>query len=299
MLDLNFYTDKMEDIAAGETARVNHETCDAGIDTRRRLYLTRTHADPTVIIAYCHNCQQGGRWKDGDWKEYRDKRHANVSTHKEVTYKEVVPPPNMVYVPSDWPTDAMSWMYKSGLNKKFIERYGIAYDPSSNRVYLPRYDEFDWKDDRKGELIGYQLRSVDGQGSKYLTVQKDGTNGWTEIYNSDFHADDYAIIVEDLVSALAIIEATTMDQSNGPNVFVNYGTKIDPVMMHRIANDYKWCVVWLDNDSTHVQNQARLMVRTIKMYSNKIMAKAILKLDDPKHYDGDVITRELDEVWDG
>ena len=301
MLDLSKYTDKMEDIAAGETARVDHETCSAGEDTRRRLYLTRTHADPTVVIAYCHNCQQGGRWQDGNWQQYRDQRHETTTRYyaQDVTYKEVVEPSNMVYASTLWPTDATKWRLKAGISKQNIQRYGIAYDPSSNRIYLPRYEEFDWHDNTKGELFGYQLRSIDGQGSKYLTVQKDGTNGWTELYNSEYHANDYAIIVEDLVSAIAIMEASTIDQSNGPKIFVNYGTKIDPVMMYTIANNYKWCIVWLDNDSNHVQVQAKLMVRTIKMYSPSIQAKAILTLDDPKHYDGDQIIRSLDEVWDG
>lgn len=297
MLDLKNYTTEMDDIAVGETRRVDHSTCEAGEDERRRLYLTRTVADPTKVVAYCHNCQQGGVWTDGDYKAYRSQRHQSP-TSTVLTCDEVVVPPGLIETTTDWPAPAQSWLYKKGPSKKMCEKYGIQYDPSSERIYLPRYRTWDnngWEPSKL--LIGYQLRSLNGVGSKYLTVHKDGEQGWTELLDSKYCEKDYAIIVEDLSSGLHIIESCSADESNGPVVFVNYGTKVDPTMMYNIANNFKWCVVWLDNDGQHIHNQAQLMVRTIKMYSDKIHVKALDWMDDAKYHEADHVVRALDEVW--
>ena len=37
----------------GETVRINHADCEAGEDTRRRLYITMK---PDILLGYCHNC---------------------------------------------------------------------------------------------------------------------------------------------------------------------------------------------------------------------------------------------------
>lgn len=296
MLDLKNYTTVMDDITVGETRRVNHSTCEAGADERRRLYLTRTVADPTKVVAYCHNCQQGGVWTDRDYKAYRNQRHQSP-TSTVLSCDEVVVPPGLVDKVVQWPAPAQAWRYKKGPSKKMCEQYGIQYDPSSERVYLPRYAQWDMRGRSNTPLIGYQLRSLNGVGSKYLTVHKDGEPGYTKLLDTAYCQHDYAIIVEDLCSGLHILESCSKDESNGPMVFVNYGTKVDPTMMYTIANNFKWCVVWLDNDGQHIHNQAQLMVRTIKMYSNDINVKALDWMDDAKYHEADHVVHALDEVW--
>ena len=75
MLDLQHYQQMIDDLEPGETVRYNHTDCPAGEDTRRRLYLTRPHADPTWVLGYCHNCQDSARSGGKKYEQYRNKRH--------------------------------------------------------------------------------------------------------------------------------------------------------------------------------------------------------------------------------
>lgn len=300
MLDLRNYTDEMEDIEPGDTLRVCHTTCEAGEDTRSRLYITRTLADPNVLIAYCHNCQQGGRWKDTEYADYRDNRHVTVVAKKSVTIEEVDPPKNMVEF-IDWPVYGKSWAYQRGLKKKTCGLYHIQYDPSSDRIYLPRAD---FHDGHMDNYRGYQLRALN-KGSKYTTVQKDNTEGWSTVHSGTSKAR-HAIIVEDLCSAIVMMEAykgvavqkgTASSGYCFPKVYVNHGTKVDPVMMHNIAREYKHATVWLDNDSQHVDNQAKMMLRTIAMYNPDIDVRLVRNHADPKNFNQAEIVEIIREEW--
>lgn len=301
MLDLKPYIEEIEDIEPGQTVRINHTDCEAGEDTRRRLYLTRTHADETQVIAYCHNCQQGGYHSDGHYKSYRDEKHRANIKDKCTLSDTVEEPPGLVPEITAWPTAAQSWAFTKGIYQTDADWYHIKYDPSTDRVYLPRWDHLDRTDDDRGALVGYQLRSLHGYARpKYMTAQRKDAENFTFIHPKQAECD-YVVVVEDLVSAIHIIRATE-DEGQGanlPGVFVNYGTRIDPRMMYTIAHGYKYAVIWLDNDNQHVDNQAKLMARTIAMYSDKISVARVDESSDPKHYEPIEICHILDEVWDG
>src|SRR5210317_1255666 len=105
MLNLRPYVDEIECIEPGQTIRINHTDCDAGEDTRQRLYLTRTHADDTVVVGYCHNCQQGGKHSDTSYTKYRNEKHGVVNTIPTIK-DNVIVPDSVVTKLVDWPTDA-------------------------------------------------------------------------------------------------------------------------------------------------------------------------------------------------
>ncbi len=299
MLDLKNYTESMEDIEVGETKRIDHTTCDAGEDTRQRLYLTRTVADPTTVIAYCHNCQQGGRWKTDGFTEYRNNRHDSSRIPASYIHvKEIEVPNHMLSDPREWPTEAKHWALSRQMGYDTLKKYKIKYDPSSQRVFLPRGDfrESEWDNVR-----GYQLRDLHGQGSKYLTAQEDNTYGWSTLWPHPTEPSGrYVVIVEDLLSGIVIQEEAIESDGFAPYIYVNHGTKIDATMMYKIANDPNatYVTVWLDNDSQHVVNQAKLMARTVSMYNPKCRVRVVDEpYEDPKQYSPDEIRRALDEVW--
>ena len=306
MLNLKPYIEEIEDIEPGQTVRINHTDCEAGEDTRRRLYLTRTHADETRVIAYCHNCQQGGRHVDGQYTSYRNQKHNDKYQAHSLPTDIVQEPAGLIGKLSDWPTAAQSWAYTNKLNQGDASWYGIKYDPSTDRVYLPRCEEMDRNTSSvvhvEDTLVGYQLRSLYPWHSqpKYITAQCKDAENYTFILPAQ-RSGDYVVIVEDLVSAIHIIRATE-DEGKGanlPGVYVNYGTRVDPRMMYNIAHSYKHAVVWLDNDNQHVNNQAKLMQRTIRMYSDQIAVSRVTEYSDPKHYKPQEICRILDEVQNG
>lgn len=293
MLNLRLYETEIDAIEPGQTIRINHTDCEAGEDTRRRLYLTRTLADEAAVVAYCHNCQQGGKRSDHGYKTYRNTKHGVVDKAPALS-DTVEEPHGLVTELVDWPTDARAWAISRRLTQEHANYYGIAYDPSSDRVYLPKING--------GLLQGYQLRAIHPwQRPKYLTANTIDAQPWTYLYGDCTTPPDYVVIVEDLISGIHIIDACSTDPEGGnvPDVYVLHGVKVDPTLMHRIANQFTWATIWLDNDNVHVCKQAELMERTIKLYNDNINVRVIKEENDPKHYSPEDIRMTLDEVWNG
>ena len=292
MLNLRNYADVIEEIEPGQTIRIDHTDCDAGEDTRQRLYLTRTHADDTIVVGYCHNCQQGGRYTDGSYQQYRNEKHGVVKQERKIE-DNVTEPDTLVYKLVDWPIDAKAWALSRGISQVDADRYSIAYDSDSDRIYLPKQNNRD--------LEGYQLRAIHPwQRPKYLTASTLDAKPWTYLESDRTEATEYVVLVEDLVSGIHIIRACEDDPEHGncPGVYVLHGVKIDPTLMYKIARDYAWATVWLDNDNAHVENQAKLMARTILMYGLENVRR-VDGYHDPKNYEPGTIRTILDEVWDG
>ena len=180
-LNLKDYIKEMDELAPGETMRVNHESCEAGEDTRQRLYLPRTQADESKVIGYCHNCQQGGAWSTTSYLAFRNDKHKGA-THVNVLSDECHPPVGRIPQVSAWPSAAQSWLYSNGLGQADVDTYGIAYDPTTDRVYLPRWDVVRAGSTSDSTLAGYQLRALHGyHRPKYLTGQRKDAKNYTII----------------------------------------------------------------------------------------------------------------------
>lgn len=285
MINIKHYQKEIDDLEPGERARINHVDCEAGQDTRRRLYIERSYADPTSVVYYCHNCQQGGRASNDKYQTYRDTRHhATPSTPQlEAVVEE---PAGTIHKLDDWPTAAKIWAFNNSLTSNLCYAWGIAYDPNTNKIYIPRYDIMQHSGGN-GELIGYQLRLIEGRGAKYTTVQTPDSNGWTAIaFSEDTTELRHAVIVEDYVSAIHVAEAIGANDRWDMEdwiVCVNYGTKINTHMLYYIS-DCTTLDVWLDNDSQHVVNQAKHIARTAKLFGVYKAQCIDEELTDPKHY---------------
>jgi hypothetical protein len=236
-------------------------------------------------VYYCHNCQSGGRHSTDKYESYRDDRHGpkKPTVHIEETVTE---PEGLVKILDLWPTSAQVWAIKNRVTPAMVALSDIAYDPQENRVYIPRYDVVNWPSGRMGELVGYQLRLIEGRGPKYTTVQlKDSELNYTRLVCS--HRGPSAVkqwvIVEDYVSACHIAEATyrRFGGDNEWGVAVNYGTKINTHLLYTLREG-DTVTVWLDNDSEHVRNQARIMAETVQLYG--VRGRWIDLFEDPKHH---------------
>lgn len=284
MLDLQPYLPQIDEIEPGETVRINHTDCPAGEDTRRRLYLTRPHADPTWVLAYCHNCQAGAKWGNEKYSRYRNSMH--TTRKAPVITDNVEEPKGLIHNISDWPVDAQAWAYKNNLHAALLLNSGIAYDPNTNRVYLPRRGLFN-------QLMGYQLRKVsEGKGPKYLTVSDPDFKGFTVLYSdnaSDDHKDLCGVLVEDYISGLHIREAMNTSYYK---IVVNHGVQLNLYALDALKDCHK-TLIWLDNDSQHVVNQAKQMCNTLRLISNGTVYTELDK-SDAKHYRSEQIQRILE-----
>jgi hypothetical protein len=296
-INLSYYEAEIEELEPGETTRVDHKECSAGVDTRSRLYLTRVLAQPQAVIAYCHNCQQSGRWYSGKYLKYREDRH-KTPTYVPIEEEEIkYPPKHHVNSVIHWPSSARAWTIKNKLNQDICDRYHITYDVSADRVWLPRYRTIRKAETtRNYDLMGYQLRLTEGTGPKYTTVLDDGDVGFTQILCAEtYEPMQEAIIVEDLVSGIHVAEACG---SKPVMVIVNYGVKVNPQVIAAVS-DVPRVYVWLDNDNPHVKRQAKTYERTIAMYGKEDQVVSVIEeCSDPKHYDRSLIVDRLKRTYE-
>lgn len=276
MIHLNEYQGIVDSIVPGETRRVNHDKCTAGADSKRRLYITRPMATPEKLIGYCHNCQDSGVYSTVKYESYRKHPSATSVVETVVVTDDVDPPNGLLNDPSMWTTDAYAWFIYSNLTFGEVKAYGIALDPSTGRVYLPRYGILTEKS--RGALNGYQLRKVTkDKGPKYLTARIENDPGYTILCGKLSSPQNLVVLVEDLVSGIHIVEAVPTAA-----VVVNYGVKVNLLALDACTM-YANIKVWLDNDSSHVKRQADTMARTLQMLTNHTVS-IVKGYSDPKHH---------------
>jgi len=278
MIDLTDWTKHIRDLDRGESIRVNHHDCPAGQDTRRRLYLTKPAGSPDVVLGYCHNCQDKGvlsiKTGSGNYRQF-DAPPDSVDLLP--NNGEFSAPKNLVTDTTEWPTEAIAWRIRANLDSDVCEGLGIAYDPSTHRVYLPMFDTMYYADQHHMQsLEGYQLRRLTDRGPKYLTAVKDSDRQPSTLLLPDHDATAHkrqvkmGVLVEDLISGAAVANACR----NTPckvEVIVNYGTKVTPEVLAR-CTEYDKGLVWLDNDSEHVCDQSHKIARVWRMISGSYVA---------------------------
>lgn len=289
-INMREYSSVIDTINEGETTRLNHEDCPAGQDTKQRLYLTKSpHGG--AVLAYCHNCGNKGVSTDDGHSFRKDApHHASQHTHQiEIPKGQFTVPNGMTWVPGYWPIEAHKWRIDKGLTINQCVAYGIAFDETSSRIYLPIHETIT----HNGflDLLGYQLRLIKGNGPKYTTVLRDRDT----IPSTMLGCIDTAkkvVLVEDYCSGIAIHEALVPYTA----VLVNYGIKNTIQVLDR-ANEAAPLtdqLVWLDNDSHEVANRSREIARTWELVTGN-PSHCIIGVSDPKYYDDKEIRTIIEE----
>ena len=276
-IKLEAYATVIDSLERGETIRVNHQHCPAGIDTKRRLYLTRHASTPGVVLAFCHNCQDSGVVRD-KLDNYRDS-HRTKPNKNQVQPVNFFIPQTMERDTKNWPHDAQVWRIQKRLTHEDCLQMGIQYDPSSNRIYLPIYTAY-LDDDltTNGTLLGFQLRQIDGTGPKYYTAYKDkSTKPYT--YLGKVFSPKHCILVEDLASGIRVNHMT----NENVGVLVNYGVKVTPEVLSYMSGT---CTnfVWLDNDNQYIKDQSAIISRTWELISGRKCYPILSTNKDPKDH---------------
>jgi len=279
-IDMNEWDAEINSLGRGITERYNHDKCPAGRDTKRRLYLTRPAGSPGIVLAYCHNCQESGISRKGCY-QYRD----FDITLPQPMISSTIPfhiPNNIVYQQRQWPNAAKAWRIKMHLPIHDCIKAQIGYDPTSDRMYLPIFESLQDGETYGSDILGYQLRRLMGPGPKYLTASKDkNTILSTRIFTHD-RCPQIGYVVEDLASGLAILRGCD-GEKHDVSVTVNYGTKIC-IESLALNKNISHGVVWLDNDSDHVIDQAQHIARVWNLVSGK-QTYIEKSLGDPKSLD--------------
>lgn len=256
MLDMR---DLVADFPDRGTRRLDHRACPAGTDTRRRLYITRKENGD--VVAYCHNCGLGGIHRGGT--SFRPPVLPEVEDESKEGSLDMSRFENNTYY---WPKEMRMWLVNMRISLTTAQKYGITYDPESNRVVIPKVSA-------DGELVQYQTRRLVADGSpKYMTRK----------VKSKFIHDPIGpgisrtcVIVEDMISAIRLSE---LDIDAVP-LFTS--TMTDETYL-TLVEKYDRLLVWLDNDSVIVDRHAQDMVK--KLNAMGATSGMVMHQTDPKHY---------------
>lgn len=276
------YLDIQDDLAPGETARCNHLDCPAGEDTRARLYFTRDSKNTSFIKWYCHNCSEGG-YVQGKPNFYRVPPKVPFKDAKKFAVPSLLVPPF-----GDGAPLVLQARLKKYISEGAAEAHGFKYDPSSHAIYQPIWrlveclTGYDIPEYLTQGLMGYQLRMLNPHSPyRYITNMKDKESPIATVVRKDVgSAKCYAYVVEDILSAISIMEHTVVNC----DILCNYGTKPDPLALSYLDKQYDKLTVWFDNDGDKVMENAHTMARVAGMvcHANRIFVEEKYAGLDPK-----------------
>lgn len=255
------------------TERYNHDQCPAGADTKRRLYVTRK--DDGSIIAYCHNCGNGGASLP---RRTHYRRHDNRCLLRGVK-EEVVMPLNAVPLNDQRvPEEALNWIEDAGIPLTIAMKYALAFDLDSHRVIIPKWDV-------DNELVMYQTRNVGlDDGPKYTTVRKkDG-----QIHDPIGNRGGTVVLCEDMLSAMKL------DRMVGVDAIPLYSSNVKFDKLLTPLENYDTIVVWLDNDNIEVNRHRDSLVRKCRHIGKRCVA--VTEFSDPKKCGVNALRHRVDEA---
>jgi hypothetical protein len=218
-------TPDFEHIPDGKQEKHNHVECDAGEDTKQRLYVK--HVDGAILF-HCHHCGISGYYRP---RERYSPIAENVAEKVELVRAEYV-----LYHEIDAEEDfnefrieGQLWLNQYGFDANMCEDYGIK--EHRNGLVLPVYYK-----NIMGltDVAGYQIRRYNAK-PKYTTY----TN---QSYSYLSSAPSLSVIItEDLLSSYKLHAA-------GYSTVCLLGTTLNPEMCKWITNTYPRQVLWLDDD---------------------------------------------------
>jgi len=241
----------------GKQIHINHLDCEAGTDTKKRLYIRRL--DDGSVLAYCHHCCKSGRFSETTFRSLGSlKKTTGHSSSGGTTIH--LPLDNETNI-GEWPSKARAWVYRYGITDEEIKQYGIGYSPRARRVILPA-----WED---GELLGYQARKIFQEDPlpKYITYHNKKNYVWKDLTSTN----NILVICEDVLSAIKLhrfyasmaLLSTYLHKSNYHFVF-----------------GYEKVLIYLDNNNPEVKLKALSLKKELEMYLPLVKIISIER--DPK-----------------
>lgn len=241
-----------EELDNGEQIHINHETCTAGEDTRRRLYIKRTE-DGRNILAYCHNCSLSGCYS----VKYAAARSA---TAKDMVLRESDSVPFRGTLPKgfnpnykSWNSEQRAWLTRYGITEDEQKQYMLGVDTNTGKVILPVF--------RGGKLLGYQARYLgdDKDVPKYVTKTSCKPMYW---YSGDYakgtlqsSLDRCLCLTEDVLSGIKCARFV-------PTMALLTAFMGNEQVAFALRNNFDKFIIFLDDDNRNVKlNQVKIKAK--------------------------------------
>lgn len=266
-----------KNLPVGQNARIDCPQCGQGTNTNAAI----VNHNPKYYSCYCNACGPVAHESKGvlSLEERAHIQDLNNEAFRLAIQSTVELPKDTTFEPEDFSREARMWLYKSGLTPTVWRKYRIGYSARLKRVVLPVYGA-------SGNLIWYQCRAIlAGQKPKYIQPSADRTHVYFTAGNEG-HCDR-AIVVEDIMSAIRVGEATL--ECTKPTRSVSLlGTKITSSQADYLS-EHARVSTWLDGDKAGKAG-ARLVRQVVGMLTE---VDNIRTVEDPKCYSNKEILEYL------
>ena len=256
-----------------------------GTIKRLGFVVTRT---TTGFVCWCHGCHKsysvGGHTPSssecfrsaGELKARLIQRRQKQLTNDTKTILRT-----SVHMPYDvtdeLPTSSLVWLRMYNITQQEINKYGLCWSPSLERLILPVRD-------KSSKLVYWQGRYFgrDRKQPKYINTKCSRGDVWFDT------GDDATttVLVEDILSAIAI------SRTGKARAIALLGSFVSDNLIVKLLSEDRQVCVWLDRDKRH---DALAFTKRLNVFG--ITAKTISTVNDPKCYKATTIIKEIQHVY--
>lgn len=243
----------------GVRTRVNHSSDSCGGDSQS---LSIWRNDDDTIGAKCYRCGQTGRTVS--------KKSMFESAPKTENVYEL--PTDVTTKYSEMPPEVAMYLNSNGITEFMCHYYDIGWSESAGGLVFPVHNELGHD--------GFQVKYF-GRKQRYTTVHR----GRRELMFSHLCSHhDVVVVVEDLLSAIRVNEATPFD------AFALLGSELNDHGLAQLVKHHQEFIVWLDNDNDIVVGKAKALFNRLSLFGSVRLVKDQV---EPKDLSDIEITNKL------
>lgn len=277
-------------MTAGKSFRMHHDGCPARSPSSGKdpeMVVTRSDGG---FVWFCHRCHASGKIWDETLSPSETREKLDQLSLKPEDFKATENPS----LPSDFrpinhsmvPDNALKWIWSAGISQKIAMVYGLGWSDKYQRVIIPVIDD--------GKLVGWVGREVKYEKkeerkaagcAKYINRKPAGTDRMYFIAGRENLSKHTIILVEDVLSAIKIHEAT------GLPAMALLTTSFDDDLMNSLRAFRVY--LWLDGNML-----ARSVNTVSRLRSLGLHAHHVHTPKDPKEYSYEEIFTQLESAYD-
>ena len=251
----------------GQQLRFNHIDCEAGVDTKQRLYVK---AVDTGWIAYCHHCGKSGFLRTSPYRVGMS-GDIHYPADETRTYKDVPSKykgASLIVDPVEFPVEQLLWLYSYGFTDADIKYFNVKVSKVDGSIVIPHADG--WNESHAYYVRRKYTDHFD-RGPKAILYKQypDKHFVWYHIKTSKTVSPDW-IITEDPISAMKLCKCSA-------NVISLMGTNLtDEVKKFLTDRGAKRILIYLDPDTAgmkaalKIRKQLQSIVEDTQIYCDGI-----------------------------
>lgn len=285
-IDLSLYElPSHTDTLIGTQLRFNHSDCEAGVDTKERLYVK---AVDTGWIAYCHHCSKSGFLRTSPYRvgPVGDLHYPTEETRVFKDAPSKYKGDCLICDPLQFPVDQLLWLYSYGFDDKDIVYYNVKVSKVDGSIVIPKTYHLN-----DAYYVRRKFTDHFDRGPKAL-MYRDRTQSfvWRHV-SAKYLSQDKFIICEDPISAMKLNKA-------GANSISLMGTNLTHDVKEFLLDINNVSVLlFLDPDTAgmkaalKIKRELQSIVDTVTIHNDPFLGR------QPKETDMTILTDIVKEFY--